>query len=130
MIRPNRFALLIPQTNAVLRVRFNEWIPLFIPRAKEGNYFKVWLARDYSAAAVGTTDRKFLWILARETILSHNIYGGDFEIRPEPRLPRGQFHRGCGSASLTLQAAPLFNSKRWLTLRLPARLPSTAGSAR
>lgn len=53
------------KTNAVLEVRFNEWFSVFVPRAKQGNYFIVWLAPDYSAAAVGTPDRKCLWILAR-----------------------------------------------------------------
>jgi apolipoprotein D and lipocalin family protein len=57
------------KTNAVLEVRFNEWFSMFIPRAKKGNYFIVWLAPDYSAAAVGTPSRKCLWILAREPSL-------------------------------------------------------------
>ena len=62
------------KTNAVLEVRFNEWFPVFIPRAKQGNYFIVWLASDYSAAAVGTPDRKCLWILARTTSLPKTTY--------------------------------------------------------
>lgn len=63
-----------PETNAVLEVRFDEWFSVFIPRAKEGNYFIVWLADDYSAAAVGTPDRKCLWILARGTGLPKATY--------------------------------------------------------
>ena len=62
------------QTNAVLEVQFNEWFSVFIPRAKQGNYFIVWLAADYSAAAVGTPDRKCLWILARTTSLPKATY--------------------------------------------------------
>ncbi|MCB1275029.1 lipocalin family protein [Prosthecobacter sp.] len=62
------------RTNAVLEVRFNEWFSVFIPRAKQGNYFIVWLAEDYSAAAVGTPDRKCLWILARKTTLPKITY--------------------------------------------------------
>lgn len=54
------------KTNAVLEVRFNEWFSVFIPRARQGNYFIIWLAADYSAAAVGTPDRRCLWILARQ----------------------------------------------------------------
>lgn len=53
-------------TNAVLEVQFNEWFSVFIPRARQGNYFIVWLAPDYSAAAVGTPNRKCLWILSRK----------------------------------------------------------------
>jgi len=62
------------RTNAVLEVRFNEWFSVFIPRAKKGNYFIVWLASDYSAAAVGTPDRKCLWILARKPSLAPASY--------------------------------------------------------
>jgi apolipoprotein D and lipocalin family protein len=62
------------RTNAVLEVRFNEWFSVFIPRAKQGNYFIVWLAADYSAAAVGTPDRNCLWILARTTSLPKTTY--------------------------------------------------------
>lgn len=62
------------RTNAVLEVQFNEWFSIFIPRAKQGNYFIVWLAADYSAAAVGTPDRKCLWILARTTSLPKTPY--------------------------------------------------------
>ena len=62
------------KTNAVLEVRFNEWFSVFIPRARQGNYFIVWLAPDYSAAAVGTPDRKCLWILARQPGLPTATY--------------------------------------------------------
>lgn len=63
-----------PETNAVLEVRFDEWFSAFIPRARAGNYFVVWLADDYSAAAVGTPDRKCLWILARGTELPKAVW--------------------------------------------------------
>ena len=62
------------KTNAVLEVRFNEWLSVFIPRAKKGNYFIVWLAPDYSAAAVGTPNRKCLWVLARQPALPVSTY--------------------------------------------------------
>ncbi len=62
------------QTHAVFEVRFNEWFSVFIPRARQGNYFIVWLAEDYSAAAVGTPDRKCLWILARKPVLPAATY--------------------------------------------------------
>lgn len=63
------------KTNAVLEVRFNEWYSVFIPRSRQGNYFIIWLAPDYSAAAVGTPSRKCLWILARQ-----------------PNIPAATFH--------------------------------------
>jgi apolipoprotein D and lipocalin family protein len=62
------------KTNAVLEVRFNEWFSVFIPRAKNGNYFIVWLAPDYSAAAAGTPNRKSLWLLARQPCLPVATY--------------------------------------------------------
>ena len=62
------------QTHAVFEVRFNEWFSMFIPRARQGNYFIVWLSGDYSAAAVGTPDRKCLWILARQQVMPAATY--------------------------------------------------------
>ena len=62
------------KTNAVLEVQFNEWFSVFIPRARNGNYFIVWLAPDYSAAAVGTPNRKCLWVLARQPSLPVATY--------------------------------------------------------
>jgi len=62
------------KTHAVFEVRFNEWFSVFIPRARQGNYFIVWLAADYSAAAVGTPDRKCLWILARQQVMPATTY--------------------------------------------------------
>lgn len=61
-------------TNAVLEVRFNEWFSIFIPRARQGNYFMVWLAADYSTAAVGTPNRKCLWILHRKPKMPSKDY--------------------------------------------------------
>jgi len=47
-----------------LRVKFSGLAAL-VPAAKEGNYWIMALAPDYSAALVGTPDRKFLWLLSR-----------------------------------------------------------------
>jgi apolipoprotein D and lipocalin family protein len=69
----------VDETNAVLEVRFDTWFSLFIPRARQGNYFIIWLAPDYSAAAVGTPDRKCLWILARRPALPPATYRGVVE---------------------------------------------------
>jgi apolipoprotein D and lipocalin family protein len=55
------------RNNAVLEVRFKEWFSVFIPRAKTGNYFILWLEPDYSAAAVGASNS--LWILSRKPSL-------------------------------------------------------------
>lgn len=63
-----------PKTNAVLEVTFDEWFSAFIPKAPKGNYFVLWLAPDYSAAAVGTPNREYLWILSRSPKLSPATY--------------------------------------------------------
>lgn len=53
------------RSNAVLEVIFEEWFSIFIPRAKQGNYFILAVTSDYQHALVGTPSRKFLWLLSR-----------------------------------------------------------------
>jgi apolipoprotein D and lipocalin family protein len=52
-------------TNSRLRVRFKGLASL-APVPKDGNYWIIRLESDYSMAMVGTPDRKYLWILARQ----------------------------------------------------------------
>lgn len=52
-----------------LRVKF-EGLAALVPAAAEGNYWIIDLAPDYSAALVGTPDRKFLWLLSRSANMS------------------------------------------------------------
>ena len=59
--------------NARLRVRF-EGPARFMPVPREGNYWIIALDEDYQWAMVGTPDRRFLWILARERSLPPEIY--------------------------------------------------------
>lgn len=49
---------------ARLKVRFGGLAGL-APVSKEGNYWIIEVAPDYSMALVGTPDRKYLWLLAR-----------------------------------------------------------------
>lgn len=51
--------------NARLRVKFGGLAAL-APSPKDGNYWIIKLADDYSVSLVGTPDRKYLWLLARE----------------------------------------------------------------
>ena len=53
---------------ARLRVKFSGLAGL-VPVSKEGNYWIIALDDEYRNAMVGTPDRKFLWILAREKTL-------------------------------------------------------------
>lgn len=55
--------------NSRLKVRFGGLAAL-VPVPDEGNYWIIKLEPDYSAALVGTPDRKFLWLLARDRNLS------------------------------------------------------------
>lgn len=59
--------------NARLRVRFGG-LAAFVPVSPEGNYFVIALDDDYQWALVGTPDRRFLWILARQPQLDPAVY--------------------------------------------------------
>ena len=59
--------------NARLRVRFGGLAAL-VPVPREGNYWIIALDDDYRWAMVGTPDRRFLWILARDTCLEPETY--------------------------------------------------------
>jgi apolipoprotein D and lipocalin family protein len=56
-----------------LKVRFAPAILGFLPMVW-GDYWVLDLTADYSAALVGTPDRKFLWILARHPFLDEETY--------------------------------------------------------
>ena len=51
--------------NARLRVRFSG-IASLVPVSKQGNYWILALDPQYKFAMVGTPDRKYLWLLARD----------------------------------------------------------------
>jgi apolipoprotein D and lipocalin family protein len=59
--------------NARLRVRFGGLAAL-VPVSREGNYWIIALDDDYRWAMVGTPDRRFLWILARDVCLPPEVY--------------------------------------------------------
>lgn len=58
---------------ARLRVKF-EGIAGLVPASKDGNYWIIALDPNYRHAMVGTPDRDFLWILAREPKLPEPTY--------------------------------------------------------
>ncbi len=62
------------KTNAIMEVAFDEPMSVFIPPSPKGNYFVLWLASDYSAAAAGAPDHKCLWILARDRTLTPPVF--------------------------------------------------------
>jgi apolipoprotein D and lipocalin family protein len=54
--------------NTRLRVRFDGFWARFAPVPDEGNYWILYLDPDYRSAVVGTSDLRYLWILARERV--------------------------------------------------------------
>lgn len=61
--------VLNPGANSRLLVRFNEWFSVFIPQPEQGNYWILHVDADYQTALVGTPDRRYLWVLARQPAL-------------------------------------------------------------
>jgi apolipoprotein D and lipocalin family protein len=59
--------------NSILEVRFAPSYLSFLPFVW-GDYQVIALAEDYTHALVGTSDRKYLWILSRAPFIDKNIY--------------------------------------------------------
>jgi apolipoprotein D and lipocalin family protein len=59
--------------NAKLKVKFGGFAAL-APVPEEGNYWIIALDPQYRWAMVGTPDRKYLWILARQPNLPFEVY--------------------------------------------------------
>jgi apolipoprotein D and lipocalin family protein len=62
------------RTSAKLKVRFAPAVLSFLPFVW-GDYWVLGLADDYSWAVVGSPDRDYLWILAREPMLDAAQFG-------------------------------------------------------
>jgi len=71
----------IPDSNEPGRLK----VTFFWPFA--GDYYVIDLADDYSYALVGSPDRKYLWILSRETTLNKAIYSRLVERAKELEFP-------------------------------------------
>lgn len=50
-----------------LWVRFDNWFSRLFPDLTKGHYWVLYLDDVYSTALVGSPDRKYLWLLARDT---------------------------------------------------------------
>lgn len=85
--------------NAKLKVKFGGFAAL-APVPEEGNYWIIDLDPQYRWAMVGTPDRKFLWMLARQPSLPFEVYARlkqkaknlGFEVSkllPEDAAPQG-----------------------------------------
>lgn len=66
--------VLNPPANTKLAVRFDRWFGPLIPVPKDGNYWILYVDEDYQEALVGTSDRKYLWLLARENPIAEARY--------------------------------------------------------
>ena len=61
-------------SKARLSVTFDNWFARLDSPSRDGNYWILSLDSDYRVALVGTPDRRFLWILAREPDLDEAVY--------------------------------------------------------
>ncbi len=60
----------MPQESGItdrLWVRFDNWFSRLFPGLTKGHYWVLYLDEGYSTALVGSPDRKYLWLLARDT---------------------------------------------------------------
>lgn len=60
----------VPQEAGItdrLWVRFDNWFSRLFPGLTKGHYWVLYLDEGYSTALVGSPDRKYLWLLARDT---------------------------------------------------------------
>jgi apolipoprotein D and lipocalin family protein len=85
------------QTNARLMVVFDNWFARLFGSSREGNYWILDLDPDYRTALVGTPDRRYLWILAREPRIDADNYQRLVQLArkfgyPVERLIRDQRH--------------------------------------
>lgn len=61
-------------TNARLKVRFDNWFSRLLPTIAEGNYWIIHLSPDYDVVMIGEPERDYLWILARQPTLPDERY--------------------------------------------------------
>jgi apolipoprotein D and lipocalin family protein len=57
------------ETNAKLEVIFDNWFSRLFPGLTKGDYWIIHLDDEYSRVVVGTPDRDYLWIMARDPSL-------------------------------------------------------------
>ena len=62
------------ETNARLRVVFDNFFARLFGSSHEGNYWIIDLDADYRTSVVGTPDRRYLWILSRTPRLADATY--------------------------------------------------------
>ena len=55
-----------PGSTDRLWVRFDNWFSQLFPDLSKGHYWVLYLDEAYDTALVGSPDRKFLWLLARD----------------------------------------------------------------
>lgn len=63
-----------PVSNARLEVVFDNWFSRLFPWLVKGDYWILDLSPDYRTVIVGTPDRKYLWIMAREPSIPEETY--------------------------------------------------------
>ncbi|TWI54145.1 apolipoprotein D and lipocalin family protein [Pseudomonas duriflava] len=59
-------APIAPGVTDRLEVRFDTWFSGVLPNVAKGPYWVLYVDPDYQTALVGSPDRKYLWLLARQ----------------------------------------------------------------
>jgi apolipoprotein D and lipocalin family protein len=86
-------------TNAKLNVVFDNWFARLFGSSREGNYWILDLDAEYRMAMVGTSDRRYLWILARSPQLDEASYQRLVDIARTLGYPTDELLRARRSAS-------------------------------
>ena len=55
----------VPGKTDKLWVEFDNWFSTLLPGVAKGDYWVLYVDKDYQTALVGNPDRKYLWILSR-----------------------------------------------------------------
>jgi apolipoprotein D and lipocalin family protein len=60
----------VPEKTDKLWVEFDTWFSRLLPGVAKGGYWVLYVGNDYNTALVGNPNRKYLWLLSRNTRVS------------------------------------------------------------
>jgi len=92
-VATGRATVLDPQTNAKLEVVFDNWFSRLFPSVAKGDYWIIYLDRDYTVAVVGQPSRAYLWVLSRTPTLDEARYREVIALAERLGFPTGELVR-------------------------------------